>query len=263
MTRILSALALLPVVIGTLWYLPPLATLILAELVLALAFTEYVTLTRRLGLAVPAALTGCAAAAVCAAFYVGVSAVVAVLLAVIVVLGVSGLGAGRGREMLADTSAATFGVLYLGVPLGALVAIRTSLGREALLLLLVTVMVSDTAQYYGGRALGRRPLAAAISPKKTVEGAISGLLAGTLVLGVVGRWWLPEADLVRRALVGAVVVGLGIAGDLFESQLKRGAGVKDASGLIPGHGGMLDRIDALLFAAPVYYAFLILTSAPS
>jgi phosphatidate cytidylyltransferase len=125
--------------------------------------------------------------------------------------------------------------------------------------LIATVMVSDTAQYYGGRAMGRRPLAPAISPKKTVEGAVWGFVAGTAMLGILGRWWLPEVDATRRVLLGAVVVGLGIAGDLFESQLKRGAGVKDASGLIPGHGGMLDRIDALLFAAPVYYAFLLLT----
>jgi phosphatidate cytidylyltransferase len=262
MTRVLSALALLPIVLGTLWYLPPLATLVLAEIALILAFSEYAALARQLGLDMPVALAGCAAATVCAAFYAGAWTVLAVLIAAFVVLAVVGLGAGRGRAMLADVAAATFGVIYLGVPFGALVAIRIDPGREALLLLLVTVMVSDTAQYYGGRMLGRRPLAPAISPKKTVEGAVCGFLAGPLVLAVAGGWWLPEIDPVRRVLLGAVLVGLGIAGDLFESQLKRGAGVKDASGLIPGHGGMLDRVDALLLAGPVYYAFLMLTSVP-
>src|SRR5262249_20125883 len=138
-------------------------------------------------------------------------------------------------------------------PIGAMVALRTIRGREALFLLLLTVMVSDTAQYYTGRALGRRLLAPAVSPKKTVEGAVGGFICGAIVLAVVGAWWLPNVPAALRALLGATLVGLGIGGDLFESMLKRAAGVKDSASLIPGHGGVLDRIDALLFAAPVYY----------
>jgi phosphatidate cytidylyltransferase len=122
--------------------------------------------------------------------------------------------------------------------------------------MMLTVFVSDTAQYYSGRAFGKHPLAPAISPKKTVEGAIGGLVLGSLFLTVVGRWWLPSAPAVARAVLGFAIVIAGIAGDLFESMLKRSAGVKDSSALIPGHGGILDRIDALLFAAPVYYIVL-------
>src|SRR5262249_14203202 len=114
----------------------------------------------------------------------------------------------------------------------------------------------DTAQYYTGRRFGRRLLAPAISPKKTMEGALGGFLAGAAVLLIVGRWWLPSPPWALRALLGMTLVGLGIAGDLFESMLKRSAGVKDSSSLIPGHGGVLDRIDALLFAAPIYYVVL-------
>jgi phosphatidate cytidylyltransferase len=103
---------------------------------------------------------------------------------------------------------------------------------------------------------GRRKLASTISPKKTIEGAYGGFLFGTLVLVVVGAWWLPSVPLAIRILLGLTVVALGMAGDLFESMLKRSAGVKDSSALIPGHGGVLDRIDALLFAAPIYYVVL-------
>jgi phosphatidate cytidylyltransferase len=120
----------------------------------------------------------------------------------------------------------------------------------------LTVMVSDTAQYYSGRLFGRRPLAAAISPRKTIEGAVGGFVFGAIILTVAGAWWLPGIPPAFRALLGVAIVALGIAGDLFESMLKRSAGVKDSSALIPGHGGVLDRIDALLFAAPIYYVVL-------
>ena len=89
-----------------------------------------------------------------------------------------------------------------------------------------------------------------------MEGAIGGLVFGALTLIVAGGWWLPAVPPALRAALGVMVVALGIAGDLFESMLKRSAGVKDSSTLIPGHGGVLDRIDALLFAAPVYYVVL-------
>ena len=128
--------------------------------------------------------------------------------------------------------------------------------REALLALVLTIMVSDSAQYYVGRLVGRRPLAPAISPKKTVEGAVGGFVAGALCLMIVGRFWLPTLDAWIVALVGATIALLGMAGDLFESLLKRSAAVKDSSGLIPGHGGMLDRLDSWLFAAPAYFVFL-------
>src|SRR5439155_19123548 len=111
-------------------------------------------------------------------------------------------------------------------------------------LLMLTVMVSDTEHYYTGRAFGRRPLAAAISPKKTVEGAVGGFLCGALTVAALGAWWLPAMPVAVRVLLGLAIVALGIAGDLFESMLKRSAGVKDSSTLIPGHGGILDRIDA-------------------
>ncbi|MDX6370177.1 MAG: phosphatidate cytidylyltransferase, partial [Gaiellaceae bacterium] len=182
----------------------------------------------------------------------------AVLLSALVVLGAMALPRWRGGpDALGQVAASLFPLLYLGMPIGALVSIRETWGREALFLLMLTVIVSDTAQYYTGRLFGRRLLAPAISPKKTIEGAVGGFVFGTLLLVAVGRWWLPNMPLAVRAALGAAIVALGIVGDLFESMLKRSAGVKDSSALIPGHGGVLDRIDALLFAsAAAFYLVL-------
>ena len=181
----------------------------------------------------------------------------AILMSAVVLLAALTLVSWRGdRDALGRASAAIFPALYLGLPIGAMVSLRALRGREVLFLLLLTVMVSDTAQYYTGRAFGRRLLAPAISPKKTIEGAIGGLVFGAAILMIVGAWWLPLMPLALRGLLGVALVALGIGGDLFESMLKRSAGVKDSSTLIPGHGGVLDRIDALLFAAPIYYVVL-------
>jgi len=95
-----------------------------------------------------------------------------------------------------------------------------------------------------------------ISPKKTIEGALTGFAAGAIALPALGHWWLPWLPPWALAMVGVTLVAAGIVGDLFESLLKRSAGVKDASALIPGHGGVLDRLDSLLFAGPVFYMFL-------
>lgn len=144
---------------------------------------------------------------------------------------------------------------YVGAPLGLLVAVHGLGGARTTLVLLATVVVSDSAQYYTGRLFGRRPLAPAISPKKTIEGAVGGVVFGMVFMIAAGMLVLGEPP-VPLALLGAAVVVLGICGDLFESRLKRASGMKDSSTLIPGHGGVLDRIDALLFATPAFYLYL-------
>ena len=126
-----------------------------------------------------------------------------------------------------------FAPLYLGLPMGSFVVVRT-MGPEAVLLILATLVASDTTQYYGGRMFGQRLLAPIISPKKTVEGALLGVVVGTLVFTIIGAWWLPNAVWWLRLLFGLGLVGAGIVGDLFESSLKRAARVKDVSALIPG-----------------------------
>jgi phosphatidate cytidylyltransferase len=248
---------LLPIVIGTVWYLPPIATLGLAEVAALAAFAEYANLAAALGAPVPRILAGTAVAACCAALGLGRAPVDGILLAALIAIAGAAVGLGRpGPSVLASVTAAVFAPIYIGLPLGALVAVRAANGREAVVALMITIMVSDSAQYYGGRLFGCRPLAPAISPKKTIEGAIGGMAAGPLALIAVGRFWLPGLAWWQLAILGATVAALGIVGDLFESLLKRSAGIKDSSSLIPGHGGVLDRIDSWLFAAPAYYMFL-------
>jgi phosphatidate cytidylyltransferase len=270
MTRVLSGAVLIAVAVSVVWFAPPWLFFATAELLLLLAFIEYARLADACGFPVPripaAAATMLSAVGVSSTFWVNGSVVgTAVFLDVIVMsafvllgsIALVSLPGGRiDRDTLGRAGTATFPMLYLGLPIGALISLRAQRGREALFLLMLAVMVSDTAQYYAGRAFGRRLLAPAISPKKTIEGAIGGFLFGGALVGIVGAWWLPEVPTALRVALGATVVALGIAGDLFESMLKRSAGVKDSSSLIPGHGGVLDRIDALLFAAPVYYIVL-------
>jgi phosphatidate cytidylyltransferase len=257
-TRVLSGAVLFVLAIAVVWFSPPVIFFAVAELLLVLGLIEYMALARASGLAVPAIPAGVAAMLTCAAFTQRLPVPIdVVFMSALVALGALTLGAWHGgRDALGLASASLFPSLYLGLPLGALVAIRETRGRDALFLLMLTVVASDTAQYYSGRAFGRRPLAPAISPKKTVEGAVGGFVFGALVCAIIGALWLPVVPLALRAAIGVMIVALGIAGDLFESMLKRSAGVKDSSSLIPGHGGILDRIDALLFAAPVYYVVL-------
>lgn len=258
MSRILSALVLLTVVIGTVWFLPSPATLVLAVMASGLAVHEYLIMADALGARVPRALV--AAAVVAACFVTGSQYVppTVVLMSAMLALGaVAVAGGAPGPAVLAGVSAGIFPIVYIGLPLGALAAVHLVAGREALLLLMATIIVSDSAQYYSGRTFGRRPLAPAISPKKTVEGAVGGVLFGTVAMTVIGRRVFPETHPALLVLVAATIVLLGIVGDLFESLLKRSAGVKDSSTLIPGHGGVLDRIDSWLFAGPVYYVFVL------
>jgi phosphatidate cytidylyltransferase len=173
---------------------------------------------------------------------------------------VSILARRRDLEVSVASAAATLLLAaYLGALGGSLAGLRLldplPAGPCRLLLLLGIVMGSDTASFFVGHALGRRKLAPRLSPKKTVEGALGGLLGGALG-AVVLRWaCLRSMPLAHAALLGLAGSALGQAGDLFESLLKRWAGVKDSGRLFPGHGGMLDRLDSLLFAAPLLYYY--------
>ena len=133
-------------------------------------------------------------------------------------------------------------------------------GEHWVLLGILAVAAGDTMAYFTGRAIGRRKLAPAISPNKTVEGAVGGLLGSVGCAVLYAHGFLPGVPAGYVAAAGAAVGIFGQAGDLFESLVKRAAGVKDSGTILPGHGGILDRADGILAAGPVLYLFAALSS---
>jgi phosphatidate cytidylyltransferase len=148
------------------------------------------------------------------------------------------------------------GIIYIPLLLSFLVLIRNQAdGMIWIFLILAVIFAGDTSAYYFGSYLGRHKLCPAVSPGKTIEGSIGGLAANLFVGSLIKIFFLPVLPWVLSLLFFLVIGIAGQAGDLFESMLKRSSKVKDSGGLLPGHGGFLDRIDALLFAAPVAYFF--------
>lgn len=258
--RILSAAVLLLPVLWIVWRGSP---LLFAALVATagglMAWEFYGLLGTRFGpLPRPVGTVLAAAVAAAPALPTGPEgALVFLAFAVIVTALALLLRPGSLEPGLGQFAATLLPVLYAG----GLLSFATTLhglpgGRDHLLYLLAVTWVADTAAFYGGTALGRTPLSPRVSPKKTVEGGLIGILAAAATSVVFQRvvggsvpWW-------GAALLGSGLAVAGQVGDLAESLCKRSAGVKDTGRLIPGHGGFLDRLDSLLFAAPVYYAMV-------
>ncbi|MEK6589432.1 MAG: phosphatidate cytidylyltransferase [Nitrospinota bacterium] len=148
-----------------------------------------------------------------------------------------------------------FGILYVSWLMSYIVLIRMlDHGRELVFFVLLSTWMGDTAAYYGGKGFGKHKLAPLISPQKTVEGAIASL-AGSICGAFIAKAWLHDMSLLHALLAGIVISIFGQFGDLSESLIKRSMHVKDSGGIIPGHGGMLDRVDSLLFSAPMFYYY--------
>jgi phosphatidate cytidylyltransferase len=255
--RVLSGVVLGAVALALIWFLNSIALLGVVLVVAALAFIEYERIVAAIGAKIPFWTTLLATLLACAMVPFQWVDIVFVLAASLALIANNVLVSDRtGTPLLADTAAAVLAPVYIGLPLGSLVGVHAIGGRAAVLLLIATVAASDTAQFYTGRTFGRTPLAPLRSPKKTREGALGGFVVAPIFLVVAGHYWLREFPWYWLAALGLTIVVAGIIGDLFESMLKRAADMKDSGALIPGHGGVLDRIDALLFAAPVFYFFL-------
>jgi phosphatidate cytidylyltransferase len=166
----------------------------------------------------------------------------------------------RGQHSVAGLASSVFGVLYLGwFPAHVNLLLRvTTIGPGLVTMLIVAVVLTDTGAYFAGSLLGKHKLAPKVSPNKTWEGAAGGVVVAMVGMAILWKLApsfdaLPDWSLFRYLHIGVLLSISAQIGDLAESCLKRDAGVKDSGNLFPGHGGMLDRCDGLLFAAPVMY----------
>lgn len=164
-------------------------------------------------------------------------------------------------KMLTGTGVTILGVLYVAFLGGFLVATRTgfetpaNISTHLLGFFFLVTFGSDSGAYFTGRAFGKRKLAPAISPGKTVEGLVGGILAAAAFAALSTWWFFPELPYKWSIPLAVVLAAVGVLGDLCESAMKRGAGAKDAATILPGHGGLLDRLDSLLLGAPILYYF--------
>lgn len=265
MARVLTAVVFLPILFAALWLGSPIYFSTMAALAIVLGLVEYYRLAK-CGGEVCGVL---AALGISTAFYFGqhylVTAIVAVWLIVELLVQ---LFSKRDSEdlshVLPTVAERLFGVLYVAVLGGYIIALRVAGGEAAhmpaklLTLFFIVVFAGDTGAYYTGRSLGKRKLAPHISPGKTVEGAIGGLFGNIIAALLAHYTFFPELKLAHAVPLALVMGFLGATGDLCESMLKRGAKAKDAGHLIPGHGGLLDRLDSMLFNAPVLYFYYLM-----
>jgi phosphatidate cytidylyltransferase len=274
--RILTAVVLIPLVLALVWWGPPAVTAAAAAVVAILALAEFFRLADRMGLRAFRKWTMFSTALLFYAEYSlglvethtlsggvsivrdaagGVLSIEAVLL--VFLFGCASIGLAT-RQPLTDVlpamAASAAGLIFVALPFSYLVRLNEieRVGRELVLFTLFLIWAGDMLAYFVGRSLGRIPMAPALSPKKTWEGAMGNMIASLLVGVLFARWMHMDA------LPLLVIAGLGnIAGqmgDLVESAYKRGAAVKDSGTIVPGHGGVLDRIDSLILAAPVVWA---------
>jgi len=250
MKRVLTAVIGIPLVVAATLYSPRWLFALIIALAAGLCFNELMNFgASRMG-SRPGSWTAVAGAAVTASF-VGDSGWVLTILSASFVFCLAVMAFERPVDfMLPNATLVALGMVYCCLLPGYLVW----LPARVVLVLMGTIWAGDAAAYYGGRALGRHKLAPTISPNKTVEGSIAGL-AGSTIAGVALGTWLLGSSMPFLAVASVAAAIAGQIGDLAESALKRSSGVKDSSSLLPGHGGMLDRLDSLIFAAPVFYWF--------
>lgn len=265
MKRILTAVVVLPfliasILISSLWWV----FVLLAAAAMVLGLWEFYLLARKLKLQPEVAAGYVAGAALITIPLQNDPANVLLVLFVIIAVTIGTLIAVTLRgapfeKMIASVGATLLGVLYIPLLGSHLVALRTGfpqpLSAHLLSFFFLVLMGSDAGAYYTGRAFGKRKLAPSISPGKTWEGVAGGIVASLAMATLAHFWFFRELPLKYMLPLAAIMTVLGILGDLAESALKRGAGAKDAANILPGHGGILDRLDSLLFNAPLIYYF--------
>ncbi|MBI5235544.1 MAG: phosphatidate cytidylyltransferase [Deltaproteobacteria bacterium] len=261
--RVAAALVLIPIVVLAALYADAFWLCLAASAIILGAILEYnnFKLTGKRDSLGNALLVVFAVASPFAVFVIGEKALLPLVIGATFVFFIHGI-VGRAEEpkdAALSVALKTLGLVYIALPITFLflIAVLEPQGRLWLLFLLIVIWANDTFAYCTGRLIGRHKLSPEISPGKTIEGAVGGLIGGGLAayvfnhyvhLGIAAHW----------IIALSIVIGVaGIFGDLAESLLKRSAGVKDSGSIIPGHGGILDRMDSLFFSAPILYYFLL------
>ena len=268
MKRILTAVIVLPfliasILISSLWWL----FVLLAGASMVLALWEFYLLCKKLQLKadpVPGFVAGAALITISLQPQPWLNFLLFLLVVIVLVIATLIRAMLRGApfdKMIGSVGATILGVLYVALLGTHLVLIRTGfqpqLSAHLLSFFFLVLMGADAGAYYVGRAIGKRKLAPKISPGKTWEGAVGGV-AAALAMGALAHFWFFRELPLKWALPLAFTMCIvGILGDLVESALKRSASAKDAANILPGHGGLLDRLDSLLFNAPLIYYFAV------
>jgi phosphatidate cytidylyltransferase len=273
--RLLTAAVLIPVVVALVWWAPAIILAGIAAVVAILALVEFLNLGERIGLRGFQLWTYfCTVLIFYAQFSLGrvethsfaggvsmvrdatggtlsVEAALLIFLFGCVILGL--LTKRPLHEVLPAISIGSAALLFVVLPFSYIVRLDEiePVGRQLVLFTLVLVWAGDMLAYFVGKSLGRVPMAPALSPKKTWEGALGNILASMIVAVLFAKWM--QTDVITLLVIAGVANIAGQAGDLIESAYKRGAAVKDSGGLLPGHGGMLDRIDSLILATPAVW----------
>jgi phosphatidate cytidylyltransferase len=249
--RIITAFILLPFFYFYIMYLPPEYFLLLLVVLASLAQTEFYTMFGLHRLLKYAGIAG--GSVMLVVYFLRPGAVAGVILLIVLFISAMRLFIKRDpRSALVDVSAAMLGILYVPGLLAFQLSLRKA-GPGWIILLYASVYAADSAAYYIGKGLGRRKLYKEMSPNKTVAGAVGSIFGGMAGAVFVKAVIFTRVSLSHALLAGAVVGVATIVGDLVESMFKRDAGVKDSSHLLPGHGGVLDKIDGVTFAGPVFY----------
>jgi phosphatidate cytidylyltransferase len=273
--RLATAAVLIPIVVVLVWWAPPIVLAGIAAVVTILALVEFLNLGERIGLRGFKLWTYfCTVLMFYAQFSLGriethtlaggismvrdaaggtlsVEASLLIFLFGCVLLGL--ITKRPLHEVLPAIAIGSAALLFVVLPFSYIVRLDEieRVGRQLVLFTLVLVWAGDMLAYFVGKSLGRVAMAPALSPQKTWEGAMGNVLASMIVAVLFARWM--QTDVLTLLIIAGVANIAGQAGDLIESAYKRGAAVKDSGGLLPGHGGMLDRIDSLILATPAVW----------
>ena len=261
--RELTALVLSPIAVYVIGWAHPYVFDGTVALIASLALYEFLILGRRKGYEVPIVLCILVMLFIILAFVLEpISVEMGVFLTLLVVPASYVFSRRALDDALPSSAIAVMATLYVGMLGGSLIRLHNdfppNIGAKLVFFLVLVVWLGDAGAYYVGKRFGRHALSPRISPKKTIEGGIGGIVVSVLTAIIIHFTFFHEFPLLYAVIGGIVLSIAGVIGDLAESMWKRSAAVKDSGTLIPGHGGFLDRFDSVFYTAPLLYVYWVL-----